>query len=69
MAELAALLRAQPKALERGAVRSVYGSLTAEYRRFHGYPSDPDSTLMARGRIFSVRARLFASLEDVDPPS
>ena len=68
MAELAALLRAQPKALERGAVRSVYGSLTAEYRRFHGYPSDPDSTLMARGRIFSVRARLFASLEDVETP-
>ena len=68
MAELAGLLRTQPEALEREAVRSVYGDLTAEYRRFHGYPSDPDSTLLARGQIFSVRARLFASLEDVEDP-
>jgi len=68
MAELATLLRTRPDALERSAVRSVYGGLTAEYRRFHGYPSDPDSTLLARGQIFSVRARLFASLEEVDNP-
>ena len=68
MAELATLLRTRPEALERSAVRSVYGGLTAEYRRFHGYPSDPDSTLLARGQIFSVRARLFASLEEVDNP-
>jgi membrane-bound lytic murein transglycosylase D len=68
MAELAGVLRANPKAIERTAVRSVYGSLTAEYRRFHGYASDPDSTLLARGQIFSVRARLFASLEDVENP-
>ena len=68
MAELAALLRTRPEALERSAVRSVYGGLTAEYRRFHGYPSDPDSTLLARGQIFSVRARLFASLDDVENP-
>jgi len=68
MAELSALLRDRPGALERGAVRSVYGDLTAEYRRFHGYPSDPDSTVLARGQIFSVRARLFASLEEVEDP-
>ncbi len=68
MAELAALLRTQPEALEREAVRSIYGNLAAEHRRFHGYPIDPDSTLMARGQIFSVRARLFASLEDVENP-
>ncbi len=68
MAELSALLRTEPEALKRGAVRSIYGDLTAEYRRFHGYPSDPDSTLMARGQIFAVRARLFASLERVDNP-
>ena len=68
MAELAALLRTRPAALEQSAVRSVYGDLTAEYRRFHGYPSDPDSTVLARGQIFSVRARLFASLEEVEDP-
>ncbi|MFB6274448.1 MAG: LysM peptidoglycan-binding domain-containing protein [Salinibacter sp.] len=68
MTKLSTLLRTQPKALERSAVRSVYGDLTAEYRRFHGYPSDSDSTLLARGQIFSVRARLFASLEDVENP-
>ncbi len=68
MAELSALLRTRPDALERSAVRSVYGDLTAEYRRFHGYPSDPDSTVLARGQIFSVRARLFASLEEVRNP-
>lgn len=68
MAELAALLRTQPEALEREAVRSVYGGLTAEYRRFHGHSSDPDSMLLARGQIFSVRARLFASLEQVENP-
>jgi membrane-bound lytic murein transglycosylase D len=68
MAELSALLRTRPDALERSAVRSVYGDLTAEYRRFHGYPSDPDSTVLARGQIFSVRARLFASLEEVKNP-
>lgn len=68
MAELAILLRTQPNALEREAVRTIYGNLTAEYRRFHGYASDPDSMRMARGQIFSVRARLFASLERVDNP-
>ena len=68
MAELSALLRSQPEALRESAVRSVYGGLTAEYRRFHGYPSEPDSTLLARGQIFSVRARLFASLEQVENP-
>ena len=68
MTELSTLLRTRPKALERSAVRSVYGNLTAEYRRFHGYPSDPDSTVLARGQIFSVRARLFASLEEVENP-
>lgn len=68
MAELASLLRAQPEALKQEAVRSVYGGLTAEYRRFHGYASDPDSTLMARGQIFSVRAELFAALENVENP-
>lgn len=68
MAELSALLRTQPEALEREVVRSVYGGLTAEYRRFHGYAPDPDSTLLARGQIFSVRARLFASLEQVENP-
>jgi len=68
MAELSALLRDRPESLEQGAVRTIYGDLTAEYRRFHGYPSDPDSTVLARGQIFSVRARLFASLQDVENP-
>ena len=68
MTKLAALLRSRPEALEREAVRSIYGDLSAEYRRFHGYPSDPDSTLLARGQIFSVRARLFASLDEVENP-
>jgi len=68
MAELAILLRTQPNALEREAVRTIYGDLTMEYRRFHGYASDLDSMRMARGQIFSVRARLFASLEQVENP-
>lgn len=68
MTELAALLRDNPQALEDDAVRELYGGLTTEYRRFHGYGADPDSLTMARGRIFSVRARLFASLDDVDNP-
>jgi len=68
MAGLAALLRDNPQALESDAVRDLYGSLTSEYRHFHGYGSDPDSLRMARGSIFSVRARLFASLDEVDNP-
>ena len=68
MSQLATLLRAQPDALEDNAVRELYGGLTDEYRRFHGYGSDPDSMRMARGRIFSVRAGLFASLNEVDQP-
>jgi membrane-bound lytic murein transglycosylase D len=68
MSQLASLLRAEPDALEEDAVRELYGGLTDEYRRFHGYGNDPDSLRMARGRIFSVRARLFASLNEVDQP-
>lgn len=68
MSELEALLRSQPEILEQEVVRQVYGGLTAEYRRFHGYASDPDSMIGARGRIFSFRARLFASLEEVENP-
>jgi membrane-bound lytic murein transglycosylase D len=68
MSELATLLRKEPDALEDNAVRDLYGGLTDEYRRFHGYGSDPDSLRMARGQIFSVRARLFASLNEVDQP-
>jgi membrane-bound lytic murein transglycosylase D len=68
MTSLSALLRNNPQALEDDAVRELYGGLTTEYRRFHGYATDPDSLTMARGRIFSVRARLFASLDDVDNP-
>ena len=68
MAELATLLRKEPDALEDNAVRELYGGLTDEYRRFHGYGNDPDSLRMARGQIFSVRARLFASLNEVDQP-
>ncbi|MFB6273719.1 MAG: transglycosylase SLT domain-containing protein [Salinibacter sp.] len=68
MAELSRLLRRRPEALDQPAVRSIYGDLTAEYRRYHGYPSNPDSMLLARGQIFSVRARLFASLEQVENP-
>lgn len=68
MSELAAFLRDAPDALEDDAVRDVYGNLTKEYRRFHGYGSDPDSLRMARGQIFSVRAQLFASLNEVDDP-
>ena len=69
MAELAALLRREPDALEEEAVRDVYSGLTAEYRRFHGYGSDPDSLRMARGQIFSVRAQLFSSLDQVENPT
>jgi membrane-bound lytic murein transglycosylase D len=68
MTKLAALLRSRPQALDRSAVRSIYGALSAEHRRFHGYPHDADSTLMARGQIFSVRARLFAALDTVSSP-
>jgi len=68
MAELAALLRREPDALEEEAVREVYSGLTTEYRRFHGYGSDPDSLRMARGQIFSVRAQLFSSLDRVENP-
>lgn len=68
MAELATLLRNDPDVLEGDAVRNIYGSLTTEYRHFHGYDEDPDSLQMARGSIFSVRARLFASLDEVDDP-
>lgn len=68
MSELAAFLRDEPDALEDDAVRDIYGSLTTEYRRFHGYGTDPDSLRMARGQIFSVRAQLFASLNQVDDP-
>ncbi len=68
MSQLATLLRTNPDVLKDDAVRELYGGLTGEYRRFHGYGSDPDSLKMARGRIFSVRARLFASLNEVDQP-
>jgi membrane-bound lytic murein transglycosylase D len=68
MGQLATLLQETPDALEDAAVRDLYGGLTSEYRRFHGYGSDPDSMRMARGRIFSVRAGLFASLNEVDQP-
>ena len=68
MTDLATLLRENPQALEDDAVRELYGGLTTEYRRFHGYGADPDSLTMARGRIFSVRARLFDSLDDVEDP-
>lgn len=68
MSELASLLRDRPEALEQEAVRTIYGGLTAEYRRFHGYSSAPDSMVMARGQIFSFRASLFAALEDVENP-
>ena len=68
MSHLAALLRNEPDALEDDAVRKLYGGLTDEYRRFHGYGNDPDSMRMARGRIFSVRARLSDSLSEVDQP-
>ena len=68
MTQLAALLRARPQALDRSAVRSIYGALSAEHRRFHGYAHTADSTLMARGQIFSVRARLFATLDTLSSP-
>ena len=68
MTKLAALLRSRPQALDRSAVRSIYGALSAEHRRFHGYAHAADSTLMARGQIFSVRARLFAALDTVSSP-
>ena len=68
MSELAAFLRAHPDALEDDAVRDLYGGLTTEYRRYHGYGTDPDSLQMARGQIFSVRAQLFSSLNEVDNP-
>lgn len=68
MSELAHFLRNQPNALEENAVRELYSGLATEYRRFHGYANDPDSLKMARGQIFSVRARLFASLNEVDDP-
>ena len=68
MSELANLLRKSPQALEDNAVRELYGGITSEYRRFHGYANDPDSLQMARGQIFSVRARLFTSLQNVENP-
>lgn len=68
MSQLAQLLRDDSDALEKDAIRALYSGLTNEYRRFHGYGSDPDSLRMADGQIFSVRARLFASLDQVDNP-
>ena len=68
MSELASVLRQEPDALEDDAVRELYGGLTSEYRRFHGYGSDPDSLQMARGQIFSVRAQLFSSLNQIEDP-
>ncbi len=68
MAELADMLREEPTVLEDHTVRELYRGLTTEYRRYHGYGEDPDSLEMARGQIFSVRARLFASLDQVDDP-
>jgi len=68
MSELAALLRREPDALKDEAVRDVYSGLTNEYRRFHGYGSDPDSLQMARGQIFSVRAQLFSSINQIEDP-
>jgi len=68
MSELATFLRAHPDALEDDAVRDLYGGLTTEYRRYHGYGTDPDSLQMAHGQIFSVRAQLFSSLNEVDNP-
>lgn len=68
MSELASLLREQPDALEDDVVRELYSGLTTEYRRFHGYGTDPDSLQMARGQIFSVRAELFSSLSQVENP-
>jgi membrane-bound lytic murein transglycosylase D len=68
MSELATFLREQPSALEEDAVRRLYGGLTTEYRRYHGYGNDPDSLQMARGQIFSVRAQLFSSLNALDNP-
>ncbi len=68
MAELAALLQASPEAIERKPVREVYRGLTAEYRRFHEYGTDPDSMVTARANIFRVRAELFSTLEGVDEP-
>jgi hypothetical protein len=66
MAELATLLESDPDLIQRTDVRELYRGLTAEYRRFHGYGSDPDSLVTARGSIFAVRAKLFATLEGVD---
>lgn len=69
MAELANLLESDPNLIQRTDVRELYRGLTAEYRRFHGYGSDPDSLVTARGSIFAVRAKLFATLEGVDDPT
>ena len=69
MAELATLLESDPALIQRDDVRSLYQGLTAEYRRYHGYSSDPDSMVTARGSIFAVRAQLFASLDAVEQPT
>ena len=69
MAELANLLESDPNLIQRTDVRELYRGLTAEYRRFHGYGSDPDSMITARGSIFAVRATLFATLEGVNDPT
>lgn len=68
MSELATFLRDHPDALEDDAVRDLYSGLTTEYRRYHGYGTDPDSLQMARGQVFSVRAQLFSSLHDIENP-
>ncbi|WP_179862177.1 LysM peptidoglycan-binding domain-containing protein [Longibacter salinarum] len=68
MGELSALLDRDPSVIERDAVRDVYRGLTKEYRRYHRYEGSADSMETAKGDIFSVRAGLFASLEQVDEP-
>ncbi len=69
MAELAGLLESDPDLIRRTDVRELYRGLTAEYRRYHGYSNDPDSMVTAHGSIFAVRAKLFATLEDVNDPT
>jgi membrane-bound lytic murein transglycosylase D len=66
MADLVALLRSEPSALENERFRRVYRALTSAYERYHGHQRD--SLLAAQGEVFASRAQLFAALDAEGAP-
>ena len=65
MTQLGDLL-GQPGIMENPRFRELYRSLVTEYEKYYDIPAD--SLALQRGDIFSVRADLFAELNDLDKP-